>query len=96
MSAASERSGDRLSSLSEYGRGTGGLGRDRRREFLLCWLVREDEDREGIGGVEGEEKKTGIRIKKKRAGGRETSECVTSATAWVTRESPDPFMALNN
>lgn len=48
------------------GRGSGGLplgweGRDECGEFLLSWLVRGCEDREGRGGVEERgSKKTGI------------------------------------
>lgn len=82
-------SGGRWSSLFGYGRGTGGPPsgwecRNRRGEFLLCWLTRGYEDREGRGGVEGGRKQ--VYELKKRVGGRETSKSVTSATAWLTRE----------
>lgn len=55
-SVASESSGGRWSSLFGYGRGTGGLPsgwerRNRRGEFLLCWLTRGyEEGRERRGG----------------------------------------------
>lgn len=99
MSAANERSGGGLSSLLGYGRGTGGLplgweGRDRRWEFLLCRLGR-DEDGEGRGGVEEEgRKKQEHELKKGRwqSDKRMRDKCHSP----VDEGEPDPFVTLNN
>lgn len=87
----------RWSSLFGYGRGTSGLplgweGRDKCGEFLLSWLVRGCEDREGRGGVEEEGSKKRYMNKKKWSDKRVRDKC----HGLIEAESPDLFMVVNN